>query len=93
MPIYFTDAIVRRAGALQKTSDARAPSAKMSAALLEKLGLAEGMKVLVRQGNGSAQLTAAIEKGLPDNVVRVAAAHLTTVTLGTMFGELSVERA
>lgn len=93
VPIYFADAIVRRAGALQKTNDARVPSAKMSAVLLEKLGLVEGMKVLVRQGNGSAQLIATIEKGLPDNVVRVAAAHLTTATLGTMFGELSVERA
>ncbi len=93
VPIYFTDAIVRRAGALQKTSDARAPSAKMSAALLEKLGLVEGMKVVVRQGNGAAQLTAIIEKGLPDNVVRVSAAHLTTVALGPMFGELNVERA
>lgn len=93
VPIYFSDAIVRRAGALQKTGDARVPSAKMSAALLEKLGLVEGMTVLVHQGNGSAQLTAVIEKGLPDNVVRVAAAHLTTVALGSMFGELNVERA
>lgn len=93
VPIYFTDAIVRRAAALQKTSDARVPSAKMSAALFEKLGLADGMKVVVRQGNGTALLTAIIEKGLPDNVVRVSAAHLTTVALGSMFGELNVERA
>ena len=93
VPIYFSDSIVRRAAALQKTSDAKQPVAKMSAALAEKLGLTEGMEIIVRQENGSAQLTTAIEKGLPDNVVRIAAAHSTTVALGSMFGELSVERA
>jgi len=93
VPIYFTDAIVRRAKSLQLTGDAREPKAWMSAILAEKLGIAEGERVRVSQGQGSAVLVAAIDAKLPANVVRVSAAHAATSSLGGMFGEINVEKA
>ncbi|MBV8634149.1 MAG: NADH-quinone oxidoreductase subunit G, partial [Burkholderiaceae bacterium] len=86
VPIYSTDGVVRRAESLQLTTDAQAPKAHLSAALAQKLGIADGAQVRVKQGNGSAVLAAIVDKKLPDNVVRVAAAHASTAALGAMFG-------
>jgi NADH-quinone oxidoreductase subunit G len=47
----------------------------------------------VTQGRGVAVLAAAIDAKLPDNVVRVSAAHPSTASLGGMFGAISVEKA
>jgi NADH-quinone oxidoreductase subunit G len=93
VPIYFTDAIVRRAPSLQATADAAVPMAYLSAALFAKLELHEGERVIVRQGTGSALLTAAIGRGQPEHVVRIAAGHSSTAALGSMFGPVIVERA
>lgn len=93
VPIYFTDAIVRRAPSLQATADAAVPMAYLSAALFAKLELHEGERVIVRQGTGSALLTAAIGTGQPEHVVRIAAGHPSTAALGSMFGPVIVERA
>lgn len=93
VPIYFTDAIVRRASSLQATADAVAPVAYLSATLFANLGLQNDSQVIVRQGDGSVLLTAAIGIGQPEHVVRVAAGHPSTATLGAMFGPIVVERA
>ena len=92
VPIYFTDPLVRRAPSLQKTRDARAPRAWMNARLLAKLGVVDGQPVRVRQGEGSAQLPAALDERLPDECVRIAAAHASTATLGPMFGTVELEK-
>ncbi|WP_353154428.1 NADH-quinone oxidoreductase subunit NuoG [Herminiimonas fonticola] len=91
--IYATDAIVRRAPALQATNDAAVPQAWLSAELAAKLGVAAGGQVKVTQGEGSAVLVAAIAANLPANVVRVAAGRQETAALGAMFGAISVEKA
>ena len=93
VPIHFTDAIARRSPPLQETLDGQAPKAWLSAALSQKLGIVAGDRVTVRQGQGSASLTAAIDGRLPENVVRVAAAHASTAKLGGMFGAIVVEKA
>ncbi|HZW12113.1 MAG TPA: NADH-quinone oxidoreductase subunit NuoG [Noviherbaspirillum sp.] len=93
VPIYFTDAIVRRAESLQQTHDAQAPKAWLSVALAQKLGVADGAQVKVTQGQGTAVLTAAVDAKLPENVVRVAAGHPSTADLGAMFGAINVEKA
>jgi NADH-quinone oxidoreductase subunit G len=93
VPVYFSDAIVRRAEALQQTTDARPPRAVLSGALAAKLAVSDGAKVRVSQGTTTIVIDCAVDKGLPDNVVRIAAAHPATAALGPMFGELSVEKA
>jgi NADH-quinone oxidoreductase subunit G len=93
VPIYFADAVVRRAESLQKMADAAVPKAHLPAALAQQLGVAAGDKVKVTQGSGSAILVAAVDAKLPANTVRVAAAHAATAALGSMFGSITVEKA
>ncbi len=93
VPIYFADAVVRRAEALQTTPDAQVPKAHLSIALAQQLGIKAGDLVNLTQGAGNAQLLAAIDAKLPANVVRVAAAHAATSLLGAMFGAITVEKA
>ena len=91
VPIYFADPLVRRARSLQHTKDARAPVARANAATLARLGLADGSAARLRQGNGEAMLKVSLDNGVPDGCVRVAAAHVSTRTLGPMFGPIAVE--
>jgi len=93
VPIYFADALVRRATSLQASADAGVPVARMNAATLAKAGVSAGASVRVKSAAGEATLTAQLDAGLPDNCVRVAAAHAAVVGLGAMFGALTVERA
>ncbi|MDY7544777.1 NADH-quinone oxidoreductase subunit NuoG [Glaciimonas sp. CA11.2] len=93
VPIYFSDAVVRRASSLQTTTDAQVPQAWLSATLAQKMGIATGDLIKVKQGQGAASLMAAIDVGLPENVVRIAAGHSSTNALGAMFGSISVEKA
>ncbi len=93
VPIYFSDAIVRRSAPLQSTTLAQTPKVWLPESLAQGIGVGEGDAVRVRQGNGEAILAAAIDQGLPANVVKVSAAHPATASLGAMFGTLSVEKA
>ncbi len=93
VPIYFADALVRRAPSLQMTSDARTPAARMNGAMLQRLGVEEGKPVLVRSAGGEVVLPAQRDDGVADGGVRIAAAHPATLALGPMFGEITVERA
>jgi len=92
VPIYFADPLVRRAVSLQRTMDARAPRAWMNAKLMQRLELSPGAPLRVRQGEGEAALDAALDERLPDDCVRVAAAHASTTGLGAMFGVLTLEK-
>ena len=89
VPIYQADAIVRRAPALQRTRDARAPSASMNAATLARLGLRVGASARIGQGAGAVDLPVEVDDGLPNGCVRVAAGHPATAVLGPMFGAIS----
>lgn len=93
VPIYFADPLVRRSPALQQAADSAVPAARMNAATLAKSGLAAGDAVKVGAGGTVITLRAGLDNGLPDNVVRVAAAHADTIGLGAMFATLTVEKA
>ena len=91
VPIHFADSLVRRAPALQQARDSVAPTARMNKALLAKLGVVSGERVRVGAG-GAAILAAELDAGVPDGVVRIAAAHADTLALGAMSAVLTVER-
>jgi len=93
VPIYATDALVRRAEALQLTKDARAPTASLPTHLWLLLGLKPGDKVRISQGSGALVIGASEDSSLVDGVVRVPAGHPDTAALGAMFGVLRVEKA
>ncbi|MDO9598348.1 MAG: NADH-quinone oxidoreductase subunit NuoG [Azoarcus sp.] len=91
VPIYFADPLVRRAPSLQKTKDAAAPLARMAAATLATLGVSSGDRVRVA-GTGKVELVAQVDDTVAEGCIRIAAAHVSTVALGPMSGELIVER-
>ena len=93
VPIYATDAVVRRSAPLQATSDAATPKAWMHSQELNNIGVKTGMNVKVSQGTGSVKLMSAADDRLPKGVVRVAAGLAATAALGEMFGTITVERA
>ena len=93
VPIYATDAVVRRAASLQATSDAATPKVWMRSEELNNIGVKAGMNVKVTQGSGSIKLMSAADDKLPKGVARVAAGHEATAMLGAMFGTITVERA
>ncbi|HEX4926927.1 MAG TPA: NADH-quinone oxidoreductase subunit NuoG [Burkholderiales bacterium] len=92
VPAYFADPLVRRSPPLQKTREARPPRAWMNARLAAQLGLAAGQPVRVRSAEGEAKLMAALDERLPDDCVRISAAHPTTAALGAMFGTVTLEK-
>jgi NADH-quinone oxidoreductase subunit G len=92
VPIYFADALVRRAQSLQLTRDALAPSAWMPGALMDRFELREGDIVRITQQGGEAKLLVKRDDQLPSDCVRVAAAHPLTAALGDMFGSVTLER-
>jgi len=93
VPIYYADAVVRRADSLQKTHDAASPCIILHGNELQKLGVQCGDLVTVKQGDASVSLAVAMDDRLPQGVARVAAGHQATSTLGAMFGTITVERA
>jgi NADH-quinone oxidoreductase subunit G len=94
VPIYHADALVRRAPSLHLTAAARAANTiGLPAALFDKLGLKDGDAVRVRQGERSVQVPAVRDANLAETVVRVSAATPAGAALGSLFGELLVEKA
>ncbi|MEO6564960.1 MAG: NADH-quinone oxidoreductase subunit NuoG, partial [Casimicrobiaceae bacterium] len=92
VPIYQTDAIVRRAAPLQKTHDAREPVAAMNAALFDSLGLRDGDSIRVAQDGGAATVAALRDDRVPDGCIRLPAGHPATAELGGAFGAVTAER-
>jgi NADH-quinone oxidoreductase subunit G len=93
VPIYATDAVVRRSAPLQATADAAIPQVWLHSDELKKLGLQAGTAVKISQGRNGVKLIAAADDKLPKGVARVAAGHAATAALGAMFGTIIVEHA
>ena len=91
VPIYQTDAVVRRSPSLQMTQDAALPVARMHSRLIAKLGLTENGRVSVRQTASALTLKVQRDDLLPDNCVRIPSGHPLTAGLGPMFGPISAE--
>jgi NADH-quinone oxidoreductase subunit G len=94
IPIHFADGLARRAPSLQKTRDAKAPTARLNAAMLKRLDIASGDEVKVGAGDTAVvRLAVELDDGLADNVVRIPAAHFDTVALGALAANLTVGKA
>ncbi len=94
VPIYQADPLVRRAPSLQLTKSAKnARFAALPSSLFDSLGLQDGDIVCVRQGQYSATMPAIRDARLSPKVVRVSAATSASAKLGSLFGEVQVEKA
>ncbi|AXK39396.1 NADH-quinone oxidoreductase subunit NuoG [Crenobacter cavernae] len=92
VPVYQLDAIVRRAPSLQQTRHAQSPVASANPAVLAAAGLADGEVALVRQGAAEVRIVVKADAGLPEGVLRLAAAHRATAQLGGMFDPIELKR-
>jgi NADH-quinone oxidoreductase subunit G len=91
--IYSSDAIVRRAPALQRTRDAKdASMVGVGEALWEQLGLQTGDRVVLSQGGHTVETGVMLQPGLVDGVVRIATATELSGHLASMFGEVSLSK-
>ncbi len=93
VPQFQSDSLVRRSPPLQKTKYIAKTVAGMHSEQLAKLGLKDGEQVLVKQGAGSATLTAKVDNRVPLGCVRVATANSLSSALGDLMGEIEVVRA
>ncbi len=93
VPIYFADALVRRAPALQKSRDSAKPRARLHPEVLQRLGIESGSEARLRSSAGEIRIVCLADLTVPQGAVRVSAAHPETAALGAMFTELSLERA
>ncbi len=93
--IYSVDPIVRRALSLQLTRDAAPPQARVNPSTLTGLGLHAGEAVRVRMsaGGGDALVEVAADARVAPGVLRLAAGHESTASLGAMTGAARLQRA
>ncbi len=94
VPIYRSDAITRHAPALQEMRVSAPPKAWMNPADVQRLGLADGVKMkCVQGGRASAILEVASDARVAPGVVRLSAAHALSSELGPMIGPIELEAA
>ena len=92
LPIYRSDAIVRRAEPLQATPASQSPVLRAHPATLASLGLASGDSARVKSAAGEAILAVQADNGVVQGAVRVAVGFMQTLALGSAFGPVTLER-
>ena len=91
VPIYAADSVVRRASALQSTTDARFRGISLSPKVAERLGLGPGDLARVRQNGGSITASVVLDERLPDGCAVLPAGIEETAGLGPSIGPISIE--
>lgn len=90
VPIYRTDALVRRAKSLQAML--ASPAVRMHLADMERLGIAAGDLVRLGQGDSYVQLPAEADEAVPEGCVWVQSATEAARALGAAFGSIMVDK-
>ena len=93
VPIYATDALVRRSRPLQATKDAEFPGVSLNPATLERLGLVDGESVLLGQGGESTRFAVVADGRIPDDCALLPAGIPATAALGPGNGSVAVSKA
>ena len=92
-PIFRSDAMVRRAQALQQSAASKAPVAKLHPDTLTDLALDVSSMIRVKSAAGQIMISAEADKTVAPGTIRVSTGFAATMALGGAFAELSVERA
>ena len=93
LPIYRSDAIVRRSQPLQEMSVSAQPQARVNPLTIAQLGVSDGDMVRVRSELGEVMVGLKADAGTPVDAVRLAAGFEQTAALGSVHGQLKMERA
>jgi len=90
LPIYSTDNVVRRAGALQQTVHAASEDVAMNTATAEQLGLTDAAKVVIGQGEDEVSAQLVIDERVPANCVLINSTTVTSSGLGAPYHAVTV---
>ncbi len=93
VPIYATDAIVRRAAPLQATPDAWNDTARLNPRMLAEHNLNTGSAVRLTQGEHSITLAVCSDARVPDGCVWYPTGLPGSTQLGAGFAHISLESA
>ncbi|NYT43407.1 NADH-quinone oxidoreductase subunit G [Alcaligenaceae bacterium] len=93
VPIYRSDALVRRSEPLQETAASQPPKAHVHTRTLADLGLVAGDPLRIRSEQGQVDLPSVQDDTVAPGCVRIATAFGETRALGSGFGQLTVERS
>lgn len=90
--IYRSDAIVRRAHALQQTKASEAPAARVHPDTLARLGIADCADVKLRSSSGEVVVALRADASVAVDCVRLPVGFESSVALGSVQSALQVER-
>ncbi|MGB5536461.1 MAG: NADH-quinone oxidoreductase subunit NuoG [Thiogranum sp.] len=93
LPMYAVDSMVRRATALQKTPDADVASVSLNPADASRLGLSDGDKAVVLQGDEDADMDVVVTDRIAEGSALISQAIETTLELGAPFGSVQIKKA
>jgi NADH-quinone oxidoreductase subunit G len=93
VPMYSTDALVRRAPALQRTADGVFRGVHINGALARKLQLSDGESAFVRQNGTRMRFAVVVDEDIPDGCAGLASGIVETAGLGPSFGPMNIEKA
>lgn len=91
-PLYAVDAVVRRATALQQTSDADCAVIRIAPSLAERLGFADGDSATAVQAGKRVTLPLVVDERVADGAVWLAAGIEATAELGPAMGPIELVR-
>jgi NADH-quinone oxidoreductase subunit G len=91
--MHRLDPLVRRAGALQRTADAGDDDVHLHPGLAQTLGLADGARARLRQGDAMIELPASLDPSVPEGAVMLSAAREPASRLGACSGPVSLTKA
>lgn len=92
VPVYRSDAIVRRAEPLQEAPASQVPVLRATRSTLASFGLAAGDQARIKSATGEITLVAQPDDNVAVGAVRIALAFPETLGLGSAFGQVTVER-
>lgn len=95
IPIYSGDSLVRRSKPLEKAQEnveGKMAAVRMHPQLAKRLVLEEGMRVIVRQKAGQAELPVRLDTRVPESCVLIASGIKETTGLPELFGAVEIEK-
>ena len=90
VPMYAGDALLRRAASLQKASDAQSFCLRLNTAEASRLGITDGDKVSVTQGEASATMNLVVDDSIPEGSAWIPMAVKGAGQLGEAFAAIKV---
>ena len=91
LPMYSVDPLVRRSGPLQQTAQAQVHTLGLNASDAKRLGLTDGARARVSQGEASAEIEVRVSDEVPVGGAWLRSATCTVRELGSAVAPLVVE--